>query len=839
MKADLHVHSKYSMRPSEWILKKLDCPESFTDPLHLYRVAKYRGMNLVTITDHNTIDGCLEIGHMDGCFLSEEVTTYFPDDKCKLHVTVYNITEDVHKDIQSIRGNVFDLVAYLKEKGIFHSLAHPLYSVNGKLTVNHFEKCLLLFRNFEINGARSEEQNTVLVYLLDSLTPSLIEMLAEKHQIEPAHEYPWQKRLTSGSDDHSSLTIACRYTEVPCASTVDEFFQGLQSWKGYARGEHSHPKTLAHNIYSIAYQYYGRKFDLHRHMRSDKIFQLLDRFLQIDQQHSEPRIMARLHYLWGPRKAFRRPNKGADGTNGLLGLLRDEVHGLLKRDPELTAILKNGNGDGSRAKLHNEWFRFVNTVSNRLLFNFADHIVESLTGAHFLNLFQSIGAAAALYSISAPYFLAYSIFNRDRQFAQRIGDSFGLAGRKDCSSSLEANVGHFTDTFYEVNGVSRTLRQQINAARVSKKRYTVITCDGGDHPAAYGIQNFKPIGEYELSLYPEQKLCYPPFLEMLDYCYEQGFTHLHAATPGPLGLTALGISLILKVPCIATYHTDLPQYAQYLTGDGTMSDLVWRYLIWYYQQMDMVLVPSRASAKELADKGVELQKIKLFPRGVDVQQFHPSKASCCRHLSHSETTFRLLYVGRISKEKDLDILVRAFQKVSRDIDDVQLVIVGDGPFRDEMQKELEGYNCLFTGYVLGDELASIYAACDAFVFPSTTDTFGNVILEAQASGIPVIVTDQGGPCENMIPGETGLVVSGHSAEALESAIKELLRDRQKTKIMGQAARMYMEKRDFQLAFEKAWELYSFVPAKGSTESDRDLSFSWPKNIFDGFKVAGL
>ncbi len=91
MKADMHVHSKFSKRPSEWILKKLDCPESFTEPLNLYKICKQQGMSLVTITDHNVIDGCVEIAHYPDVFISEEVTTYFPDDGCKLHVLVYNI----------------------------------------------------------------------------------------------------------------------------------------------------------------------------------------------------------------------------------------------------------------------------------------------------------------------------------------------------------------------------------------------------------------------------------------------------------------------------------------------------------------------------------------------------------------------------------------------------------------------------------------------------------------------------------------------------------------------------------------------------------------------------
>ncbi len=225
MKIDLHVHSKYSKRPSEWILKKLGCPESFTDPLHLYRIAKKRGMSAVTITDHNAIDGCLEIAHLPDTFISEEVTTYFPEDGCKLHVLAYDVDEQEHQEIQKIRENVFDLIAYLTENKITHVLAHPLFSINHKLTPEHFEKCLLLFKNFEISGARNEEQNRCLELILSTLTKETIERLADKHNLTPSFAFPWVKNLTGGSDDHSSLTIARRYTEIEGPMTVRGFLR--------------------------------------------------------------------------------------------------------------------------------------------------------------------------------------------------------------------------------------------------------------------------------------------------------------------------------------------------------------------------------------------------------------------------------------------------------------------------------------------------------------------------------------------------------------------------------------------------------------------------------------
>jgi len=801
MKADLHVHSKFSRRPAEWILQKLGSPESFTEPGSLYRIAKRRGMSLVTITDHNAIDGCLEIAELPDTFVSEEVTTYFPEDGCKLHVLVYDIDEERHREIQRIRENVYDLSEYFLREKVVHALAHPLYSVNNRLTVEHVEKTLLLFRNFELNGARSTEQNKCLHVVLSSLTPEIVDALANKHAIEPRLPEPWVKNVTGGSDDHSSLTIGRRYTVTPGATNLAEFLAGIEQGRSLVMGPESTPNTLAHNIYSIAYQFYGRKFHLERYESSDVIFSLLSRFLH-GENGSNPTLRARLSFYWNQRVRRRDP----DSDNGnVLSVLKNEAHRLIWDDPKLSAILHNGNA--GQGKLDEKWFGFVNKVSDKVLCHFADHIINSVAGAHFLNLFDSLGSAGALYAILAPYFVSYSLFSRDRQFTASVLERFGHTPPQGGDNRI--NVAHFTDTLYEVNGVAGTLKNQISAAQKYGKNYTVITCDAEDRPDSQGIRNFKPISAYELSVYPEQKLFYPPFLEMLDYCYQERFTHIHSATPGPLGLAALAIARILRLPIVGTYHTALPQYAQYLTDDVSVAEIVWKYVVWYYEQMDLIYVPSASTAAELIAKGIPESKVKLFPRGVDTSLFNPARRNGCfaRHGVDADMV-KILYVGRVSKEKNLELLVKAFSKLARSMEKVCLVVVGDGPYLDEMRRALDGIPAVFTGYLEGDALASLYASADLFVFPSTTDTFGNVVLEAQASGIPVIVTDSGGPQENIVPGKTGIVVKGDDEESLLDGMRRMVAQPERLRGMGRAARAYAEKRSFDRAFEATWKLYS-------------------------------
>ena len=179
---------------------------------------------------------------------------------------------------------------------------------------------------------------------------------------------------------------------------------------------------------------------------------------------------------------------------------------------------------------------------------------------------------------------------------------------------------------------------------------------------------------------------------------------------------------------------------------------------------------------------------------------------------------KFLYVGRVSKEKNLPILVDAFKKLCAGSGNVHLTVVGDGPYAQEMKDLLKETPATFTGYLSGEPLCRVYASSDLFVFPSTTDTFGNVVLEAQASGLPVIVSDLGGPCENMLDRETGIVVKSDDGAALLSAMQELAVNPGLCSQMALRARAYMEDRSFENAFIQSWEFYKEIDTPVSFEA---------------------
>lgn len=806
-KIDLHVHSRHSTRPSQWVLQRMGCPESFTRPRMIYDIARARGMDLVTITDHNTIAGALEIAHLPGAFVSEEITAYFPEDRCKLHVLAYGITEAQHADFQRLRENVFDLVPYLRAQGIAHVLAHPLFAVNGKLTPEHFERALLLFNTLELNGSRDGFQNRTLRQIAGALTRETMERLANKHGIEPFGETPWRKALVAGSDDHSSLGIARMHTRFPGPASVSAVLTGIPAGLGQVLGEPATPWNMAHNLCGIAYQFYK------------------SRKSRLPESHICVRFAEALLDPAAPRKKGLRPMLRSFSDRARLGLyalaadksstsamLLAEASAVIRADANMTDAAR---GRDSLAPPEDTWRRFVSRVSDRMLARFAGRTLSAVKGADVFGLFHEVAQAASLYAMLSPFFLSCELFAAERAFARKCLDAFGLSPAQPRSSGLK--IAHFTDTFAEVNGVARTIQQQVALAAKHGKDMTVVTCGEGltRDDIGKGAARFAPVGSFNLPEYPEITLHYPPFLKLLAWCAEQDFDCILTATPGPMGLAGLAIARILKIPVHGTYHTAFPQYVRMFTEDPAMEDAAWRYMRWFYGQMDTIYAPSRSTAQDLAERGIGAERIVVHPRGVDAERFRPDDQGRFFQALGLARQFKILYVGRVSREKSLDVLAQAFRQVHAHRPDARLVVVGDGPYLEEMRAQTADLPVVFTGYLQGEALTSAYAGADLFVFPSATDTFGNVVLEAQASGLPVVVTSSGGPREAMQPGRTGLVVAPYDAEALAMSVLDLMLDRERLGRMAALARQHAARTSFDQAFLRTWDIYASIVHGGA------------------------
>ncbi|MBN1830174.1 MAG: glycosyltransferase [Deltaproteobacteria bacterium] len=772
IRCDLHVHSKFSAKPGNWLARRFNLPESCSEPEKIYSKARERGMTHVTLTDHNEIRGCQELLAYPNTFLSSEITARFPEDQCKIHILVYNINERQYAEIMKIRRDIFDLAVFLNNESIYHAVAHPLYSINDRLNEGIFEKLLVLFDLFEINGSKSHDVNDRLASIVRGLTREYLERLSDKHGLEGKTD-PFKKGLVAGSDDHAGVFVAETFTENHNES-LDDLFQ--KHHDNICRGGNSNPHRLAYSIYSVGYQHLQGKFNLERYNGRDSAVRLVDNLLTGKENNSSPGILSSLlGMIHGRTRSYRT---GEASLESALARAVDRLSDMVASSQHLD--------ESSR------WFRLASSAVNESSRDLLDYTFNELLRGNIFNLFRGIGSLSSLYVLLAPYFISYYIFQETRSFALRV-----CLEPPPPRLDGNAKVAHFTDTFYDVSGVVTTLHKMAQCSRKHRKDLTFIAC--ADHQSIFGEKVFKPLRSYDLPEYPELKLNWPPLLEVIDYCYHENFTHYHSATPGPMGLVALFMAKIFKKPLYSTYHTAFPQYVGSLIDSSFFEDMTWQYLIWYYKKTDAILVPSQYFIDELIEKGIDGQRIFLMPRGIDTEWFSPGEL---KPICNGD--FNILYVGRISKEKNLSILAEAFKILNAD--NATLTIVGDGPFREELQRLLEGSRAVFKGFLAGEELLQSYREADIFVFPSTTDTFGNVVLEAQSCGKPVIVTDKGGSKENIIDGKTGIIVRGGDACALADCLSSLL-DHSILFEMGRCAREYAEQRNFDSAFLKTWDFY--------------------------------
>ena len=459
-KCDLHVHSKYSDRPSEWFLRRMGTPESFVEPQEVYRNARQKGMDFVTISDHNCIRGALEIAHLPGTFISNEVTTYFPENGSKVHILVTGINEEQFRMIQELRADIYRLQEYLMGEDIVCSVAHVLFRVNGRLTIDQFERLLLLFPRFElINGSRDRRAADLLGAILGNLTPEMIAEMADRQGIEPYGPQPWKKVLTAGSDDHSGTYTASAFTRTPLASGVDEYLAFLR------RGEHEAGGRL-------------------RRQRADG-----------------PRLLShRLQLLPGPF----RPRQANDGKPTLVGQLFERLlktpaeessgwslKGLATRffvsrqlsklsetERQLVADFRRLFSDQAEQQTaqplmdDRRTFRIACHISHTLGYNFLQRFIEFARQGKLMESLQTVASLAPVALSMAPYLAAFNTQHKDERFHKAIAAHFPAAAHLRRASDHKAWI---TDTFAEVNGVSRTIQVLAETARKTGRKLVVLT----------------------------------------------------------------------------------------------------------------------------------------------------------------------------------------------------------------------------------------------------------------------------------------------------------------------------------------------------------------------------
>jgi glycosyltransferase involved in cell wall biosynthesis len=792
-KIDLHLHTCHSKRSSEWMLRRLGVPTSMSQPRVLYKKLHDAGMNFVTFTDYDSIDACLEVADLKNVFLSEQVSTVFPEDGCHVSLLVWNITEAQHRDIQQLKENIYELQQYLFSQSIPHGVASPLIGLMDQLQPHHLMKLALLFRHVEgINGRYDSLLHEVTLFLF-SLTPHDIERFVEITGISPTHEEPWKKYFFGGSDDHGGRMMGSTYTEIKNSPTIEDFFHQFCLGNFQKHGTSGTPLSMALDTYQVAFSFAkehwsGKKENLG--------LQLLEKAFGRFMEGKDPTVFSareKIGFLMQGIASGKIFELARSGNHSLWKELSNSISGTsMKAD---LARHVNQEKDPSRRA-----FQTANLLASRLAYRFILQFLTQLKSGHFLESIQMVSPVIPLLALLSPYFYAFR-----RVPLKRLQEA-ALAMREEVPETLnKRRRAWFTDTLDDVNGVSTTI-QKMTAATVSLGHdLTVMVSRVSITTPEIPVKNFEPIGEFELPEYELQKLSFPPLLPIIDDLERKRFSEVIISTPGPVGLGALCAAKILGLPTIGIYHTDFPQYVRILTEDGLMETLTWNYMHWFYAQMDLIYVNSEHYRRCWIERGFPEEKIKILPRGLDTVFFHPTKQDSSFWKDHGLQPGEIaaLYVGRISREKNLDLLAAAFRRLLSQGVKVRPLFVGHGPYLSTMKELLpEG---LFVGALHGELLATAYASADFFVFPSTTDTFGNVVIEAQASGLPVIVSDVGGPKDLIHHEQDGLIVKGLDLDALTQAIKRLTLEQETRIEWGLKARKRVAERNWESAAQLFWE----------------------------------
>ena len=671
-KCDLHIHSRYSARSEEWLFRRFDFPDSYSDPKELYQRLLEIEMDYVTITDHDTIEGCLQIIELPHVFISEQVTTYFPQDQCKLHILVWGISEPQHRDIERVRDNIFELQRYLQTAKIAHAVAHPLYSINGKLGASHLERLILLFKHFEgINGLRDALLSELVQTLFDQLTPDKVDMFANRHNLAPTHGEPWKKIFTGGSDDHGGQFVASAYTETRAADSAEKFLGYVRSGDCTAQGHGGNPLALSHGFYNTLACFIQDHFHEKLGPSAALIEQMFSRFMEgrdpTEFTLAEKASLAGQAVLSGKIFELFKPANVS---------LWKELSGYFAR-PEVKAKLAEQLGAISEPERRT--FLMANMVAEQLTFRFFQKFVQQITSGNMLESMQALSAIAPILVILTPYIYGFHSQAPSRKWLRGIFKE--LTG--EIPTALQNRKrAWFTDTLDDVNGVATTIRKTTAAGAAAGRELIVVVSHGELQTDDIPIKNFKPIGEFELPEYELQRLSFPPILQMLDYVQREKFTEIIISTPGPVGLTGLLAAKMLNLQTSGIYHTDFPQYIRILTEDSFLESVAWRYMHWFYGQLDTVFVNSEEYQQSWIKRGFDPGKLKIFPRGLDTGLFHPARRDPAffEKFGAQNGEVRLLYVGRISREKDLDVLAGAYRRLRDEGLSIQLFIVGHGPY---------------------------------------------------------------------------------------------------------------------------------------------------------------
>ncbi|WP_432408998.1 glycosyltransferase family 4 protein [Wukongibacter sp. M2B1] len=365
-------------------------------------------------------------------------------------------------------------------------------------------------------------------------------------------------------------------------------------------------------------------------------------------------------------------------------------------------------------------------------------------------------------------------------------------------------IAIFTDTFLpEINGVTKTLKKMKEYMDEEDIEYRFFI-PGEENNM---VDNTISFSSFRFFLYSECKVAIPRYKSIKESLDKFKPDIIHVVTPFSIGIMGLKYSKENNIPLVASYHTDFPKYLKFYNLEF-LENTLWYFFRWFHSHSYINFCPSINTKEDMEKHGIK--NVELWGRGIDTASFNPNKKSKelrRKYCSNGEAL--LLYVGRVAPEKELDVLLDAAKKLNNRNIKYKLVVIGDGPSRQDF--EMIGIdNVIFAGYKSGEELQSYYASADIFTFPSSSETYGNVILEAMASGLAVVCPYAGGLKENLIDQYNGLAFEAGNSDSMAERIIDIIEDDKLRLTLKKNARSYTLSKSWEKIYTGLFSRYSML-----------------------------
>jgi glycosyltransferase involved in cell wall biosynthesis len=382
-------------------------------------------------------------------------------------------------------------------------------------------------------------------------------------------------------------------------------------------------------------------------------------------------------------------------------------------------------------------------------------------------------------------------------------------------STATLHIALISETFPpEINGVANTLGRLVDGLRGRGHRVQLVRPRQSSDPRTAATEDELLTRGWPLPGYPGLQWGQSSMHKLLRRWQRQRPDVLYIATEGPLGLSALRAARRLQIPVVSGFHTNFQQYTGHY-GFGLLTRVLTHYLRGFHNRTQMTLVPSASQRIELQRRGFE--NLAMLARGVDSQLFHPAKRSADLRAQWGlgDTDIAVLHVGRLAAEKNLALLSKSFLALHQKHPErrLKLILVGDGPQRTALQQQLP--EAVFCGLQRGEALAAHYASGDVFLFPSLSETFGNVVLEALAAGLGVVAFDQAAAAQHIRHGHNGALAVAEDQQGFIDAASELISNSESLRRVRLNARLHASRQGWPAIVELFEQhlRYAMLPAQ--------------------------